>query len=94
MPRPRTGEAERLLEEVARRHNIDVRSLKERARFSHIVMAKREFIELAVHDLGLAPIHVAEILGLNHTTVLFHASVEMRERKKQTRTKGARDAQV
>lgn len=92
--RPGTAEAEQLLHEIARKHNTDVASLKDRCRLPHMIRAKREFCEMLIRQMGRPPILAAEILQLNHTTVLYHSNPEMRERKKRTRTRGASDAQV
>jgi hypothetical protein len=58
-----------------------------------MIRAKREFCEIMI-KMGKPPILAAQVLNLNHTTVLYHSSQEMRERKKQTRTRGSSDAQV
>jgi hypothetical protein len=87
--RPGTREAELLLHTIARKHNTDAASLKDRCRLPHMVQAKREFCEILIRQMGKPPILAAQVLNLNHTTVLYHSSPEMRERKKQTRTRGA-----
>lgn len=84
----RTKEAIDLLHKTSIEFGVDVKSLRQRYRKKQAIVAKRAFIVQA-RSMGIMAITIAEVLGLNWTTVCYHASSDMRARKKLQRNKGA-----
>lgn len=91
MARAGTAKARDLLYQIARKHNTDPRSVIEGGRWPEYITIKKEFCR-AVKDNGIPLGVAADILKLDHSTVVYHASAAVQERKKQARTK--RNAQV
>jgi len=92
MARPGTAKAKELLLEIARKHNTDPKSVIEGGRWQEYIVVKQEFCK-AVKDSGISMGVAAEILRLDHSTAVYHSNAALRERKKQTRTRGNSDAQ-
>lgn len=67
----RTRHAERLLEWVARKYMMSVKTLRGVERPSHIVAARREFILLA-SSKGIGSTTIAKVLWRNQCTVRYH----------------------
>lgn len=80
MARPGTAAAKKILKEVAAAHGIPPSTLLFRLRFKRVIKIKREFISKAIAE-GIPKMTLAALLGLCHTTVIYHASPEMRARK-------------
>ena len=84
--RPGTSKARALLEEVARAHRVDVKSLKEHANFRHLMNARRDYCVLGL-ERGIGLGALAGVLGRDRTTIVYHQRPEMRERKQDQRMK-------
>lgn len=86
MPRPGTEKAKELLSDIARKHEVSMKSLiLYRRRNPQITKAKREFCIEARFNLKLAIPHIAEIINLNPSTVVYHYDKNLRERKNNKR---------
>jgi len=92
MARLGTERARKLLYQIARKHNTDPRSVIEGPRDHEYIVVKQEFCQ-TVKEQGICLLVAADILKLDHSTVVYHASPEFRERKKTKRTRGNSDAQ-
>lgn len=69
--RRRARYAERLLEWVARKYMMSVKTLRGEERFPHIIAARREFILLA-HSKGIGTTTIAKTLWRNQDTIRYH----------------------
>lgn len=82
----RTQKARKLLKRMAKRENIDMKSIVGRYQFSYLVDFRREFIEMARRDFGLGAVVIGRILNRNHSTIIYHTSPELRKKKMQRYT--------
>ncbi len=63
-----TAHAEAILIDVSREFNIDVRSLRSDARFSHFMPPRREYARRCV-EAGISCTVAAPVIGRNHTVI-------------------------
>lgn len=75
-----TKKAQALLAEVAQQHQVDVKSMKERANHQHLVLARRDYCVLGL-ELGITATVLAVVLDRDHGTVVYHQRPEYRARK-------------
>lgn len=80
------AKAMKLLKEVSIEFNIDVKSLQHRATFSHFILARKAFVRRG-RALGLSVMTLGRALHRDHTTISYHASDLIRERKDALRKK-------
>lgn len=73
-----------LLKQISAEHNIDVRSLKAKASFRHLVLARRDYC-LRGLEMGIGVRALAGTLNRERTTILYHQRPDMQIRKKQWR---------
>lgn len=94
MARVGTQAAKDLLYQIARKHNTDPRSVIEGPRDPDYIRVKQEFCQ-AIKEQGMCLLVAADILKLDHSTVVYHASPEFRERRrKRYKAKGTDHADV
>jgi chromosomal replication initiation ATPase DnaA len=60
----------RIAAEVAARHGMTVRSMMERARFRHLVLARQEAMYRVAAETRLTLPQIGRRLGRHHTTIL------------------------
>lgn len=80
MARPGTARALEILHEVSIKHGIDMPSLASTMAIRTMALARREYCIRGIGE-GISARTLGPIINRDPTTVLYHASVDMRERK-------------
>ncbi len=77
----RAQKARKLLKNMAKKKNIDMKSITGPYHFKYLVDIRKEFIHKA-YDLGLGMVLIGRILNRNHSTIAYHTDPELRRRKR------------
>lgn len=69
-----------LLEEVAKHHRVDVKSLQDKSNYQHFSRARRDFCIKGL-QAGIGKAALAIVLRRDITTIAYHQRPDMRRRK-------------